>query len=153
MNSSNSATSIKASADSSLPQNPEETSLLKQWLAILSVAIGAFALVTSEFLPVGVLNEVAQDLGISVDVRSGVDTQAIKAKIADLRAQGHDVELLFSVSEKVFDPPPKVKSAVLKLVRNDRKQLSCNEKLFNPFVSQHVYSLLEKSEQPIDTRT
>ena len=36
-----------------------------------------------------------EDLGISVDVRSGVDTQAIKAKIADLRAQGHDVELLF----------------------------------------------------------
>ena len=56
MNSSNSATTIKAAADSTLPQNPEETSLLKQWLAILSVAIGAFALVTSEFLPVGVLS-------------------------------------------------------------------------------------------------
>ena len=66
MNSPNSATTINVSADSALPQNPEETSLLKQWLAILSVAIGAFALVTSEFLPVGVLNEVAQDLGISV---------------------------------------------------------------------------------------
>ncbi|TFF38597.1 MFS transporter, partial [Pseudomonas sp. RIT623] len=35
------------------------------WLAILSVAVGAFALVTSEFLPVGVLNDVAGDLGIS----------------------------------------------------------------------------------------
>lgn len=46
----------------------------------------------------------------------------------------YDVELLFSVSEKVFDPPPKVKSAVLKLVRNDRKQLSCNEKLFKTVV-------------------
>ena len=66
MNSPNSATTINVSADSALPQNPEKTSLIKQWLAILSVAIGAFALVTSEFLPVGVLNEVAQDLGISV---------------------------------------------------------------------------------------
>ena len=36
-----------------------------------------------------------ENLGISVDVRSGVDTQAIKTKIADLRVQGHDVELLF----------------------------------------------------------
>jgi len=36
------------------------------WYAILAVAIGAFALVTSEFLPVGVLNSVATDLHISV---------------------------------------------------------------------------------------
>lgn len=35
------------------------------WLALISVAIGAFALVTSEFLPVGVLNDVARDLHIS----------------------------------------------------------------------------------------
>ena len=34
------------------------------WYAILAVAIGAFALVTSEFLPVGVLNSVAADLNI-----------------------------------------------------------------------------------------
>jgi predicted MFS family arabinose efflux permease len=40
-------------------------SVKQQWLAILSVAVGAFALVTSEFLPVGVLNDVASDLGIS----------------------------------------------------------------------------------------
>jgi predicted MFS family arabinose efflux permease len=43
----------------------KDQSLLQQWLAILSVAIGAFALVTSEFLPVGVLNDVAKDLAIS----------------------------------------------------------------------------------------
>ena len=42
-----------------------QQSVTQQWLAILSVAIGAFALVTSEFLPVGVLNDVASDLGIS----------------------------------------------------------------------------------------
>ncbi|WP_111894946.1 MFS transporter [Acinetobacter sp. MB5] len=35
------------------------------WLAILTVAIAAFVLVTSEFLPVGVLNNVASDLQIS----------------------------------------------------------------------------------------
>ncbi len=39
---------------------------LKSWFALLSVAIGAFALVTSEFLPVGLLSSVAADLHVSV---------------------------------------------------------------------------------------
>ncbi|QXH33706.1 MFS transporter [Pseudomonas muyukensis] len=47
------------------PPEHSQQSLKQQWLAILSVAVGAFALVTSEFLPVGVLNDVAGDLGIS----------------------------------------------------------------------------------------
>lgn len=46
----------------------------------------------------------------------------------------YDVEYLFTVSEKVFDPPPKVKSAVIRLVRNDRKTLNCDEKLFKTVV-------------------
>lgn len=55
------------SASPASPGVPEhnQQSLIQQWLAILSVAIGAFALVTSEFLPVGVLNDVAADLGIT----------------------------------------------------------------------------------------
>jgi predicted MFS family arabinose efflux permease len=47
-----------------LPEHNQQ-SVKQQWLAILSVAVGAFALVTSEFLPVGVLNDVAADLSIS----------------------------------------------------------------------------------------
>ena len=46
----------------------------------------------------------------------------------------YDIEYLFTVSEKVFDPPPRVKSAVIKLVRNDRTQLNCDEKLFKTVV-------------------
>ena len=46
----------------------------------------------------------------------------------------YDVEYLFTVSKKVFDPPPKVKSAVLKMTRNDRKELGCDEKLFKTVV-------------------
>ena len=42
----------------------------------------------------------------------------------------YEVEYLFTVSENVFDPPPKVKSAVIRMVRNDRKSLGCDEKLF-----------------------
>lgn len=46
----------------------------------------------------------------------------------------YDIEYLFTVSEKVFDPPPRVKSAVIKLVRNDRQSLDCDEKLFKTVI-------------------
>ena len=39
-------------------------------------------------------------------------------------------EYLFTVDEDVFSPPPKVKSAVIRLVRNTTTQLDCDEALF-----------------------
>jgi 16S rRNA (adenine1518-N6/adenine1519-N6)-dimethyltransferase len=42
----------------------------------------------------------------------------------------YKIEYLFTVSEHVFSPPPKVKSAVIRLTRNDTKALGCDEKLF-----------------------
>jgi 16S rRNA (adenine1518-N6/adenine1519-N6)-dimethyltransferase len=39
-------------------------------------------------------------------------------------------EFLFTVNEHVFSPPPKVKSGVIRLVRNDVKNLKCDELLF-----------------------
>ena len=42
----------------------------------------------------------------------------------------YHVEYLFTVSETVFNPPPKVKSAVIRMTRNETKELGCNEKLF-----------------------
>ncbi|MGC9352959.1 MAG: 16S rRNA (adenine(1518)-N(6)/adenine(1519)-N(6))-dimethyltransferase RsmA [Mariniphaga sp.] len=42
----------------------------------------------------------------------------------------YDIEYLFTVSEQVFIPPPKVKSAVIRLRRNPVEKLPCNEKLF-----------------------
>ncbi len=42
----------------------------------------------------------------------------------------YNIEYLFTVNEKVFTPPPKVKSAVIKLTRNDRNKLNCDEQLF-----------------------
>ena len=41
-----------------------------------------------------------------------------------------DIEYLFTVSEGVFNPPPKVKSAVVRLKRNDVDELPCSEALF-----------------------
>jgi len=42
----------------------------------------------------------------------------------------YDVDYLFTVSEHVFNPPPKVKSAVIKLKRKDDFKLNCNEDMF-----------------------
>ena len=41
-----------------------------------------------------------------------------------------DTEYLFTVSPSVFNPPPKVKSAVIRITRNSRESLGCDEKLF-----------------------
>ncbi len=46
----------------------------------------------------------------------------------------YDIEYLFTVHEYVFDPPPKVKSAVIRLTRNQRVCLDCDEKLFKTVV-------------------
>lgn len=42
----------------------------------------------------------------------------------------YTTEYLFTVSEHVFSPPPKVKSGVIRLIRNDVKNLDCDEILF-----------------------
>lgn len=46
----------------------------------------------------------------------------------------YDIEYLFTVDEHVFDPPPKVKSAVIRLTRNNRESLGCDECLFRTVV-------------------
>lgn len=46
----------------------------------------------------------------------------------------YDIEYLFTVNENVFNPPPKVKSAVVRLTRNRRQNLDCNERLFKQVV-------------------
>ena len=44
------------------------------------------------------------------------------------------VEYLFTVHEHVFNPPPKVKSAVIRMTRNDTQELGCDERLFKQIV-------------------
>ena len=46
----------------------------------------------------------------------------------------YDVEYLFTVDENVFNPPPKVKSAVIRMTRNDVTDIGCNEQLFKRVV-------------------
>jgi 16S rRNA (adenine1518-N6/adenine1519-N6)-dimethyltransferase len=70
----------------------------------------------------------------------------LQKEVADRIASGHgnktygilsvllqtfyDVEYLFKVSPEVFIPPPKVMSAVIRLQRNTRETLECDEKLY-----------------------
>ena len=42
----------------------------------------------------------------------------------------YDIEYLFTVPEHVFQPAPKVKSGVIRCVRNARQHLDCNEEFF-----------------------
>ena len=46
----------------------------------------------------------------------------------------YDIEYCFTVNEDVFIPPPKVKSGVIKLLRNNRKELSVDENKFKQIV-------------------
>ncbi len=46
----------------------------------------------------------------------------------------YDVEYLFTVDEHVFNPPPKVKSAVIRMTRNSVEKLGCDEALFKRVV-------------------
>ncbi len=46
----------------------------------------------------------------------------------------YDIEYLFSVGSGAFCPPPKVQSAVIRLRRNSRSELGCDERLFRQVV-------------------
>ncbi|GHU64694.1 ribosomal RNA small subunit methyltransferase A [Bacteroidia bacterium] len=46
----------------------------------------------------------------------------------------YDIEYLFTVEPDVFDPPPKVRSAVIRMTRNQRTQLECDESRFKTIV-------------------
>ena len=73
----------------------------------------------------------------------------------------YKVEYLFTVHEHVFNPPPKVKSAVIRMTRNETTDLGCNEKLFKLIVKttfnqrrktlrNSISSILDKSH-PLST--
>ena len=54
---------------SAIPASPDGASTsARQWLSVVAVAVSAFAFVTAEFLPVGLLPQIARDLGVSTGV-------------------------------------------------------------------------------------
>lgn len=69
----------------------------------------------------------------------------------------YDIEYLFTVHEHVFNPPPKVKSAVIRLTRNNVTSLECDEKLFVQVVKagfnqrrKTLRNALRSADLPID---
>lgn len=71
--------------------------------------------------------EVAERLAASPGTKS-------RGILSVLLQAWYDVTYLFTVSEGVFNPPPKVKSGVIKMTRNERESLPCSEKLFKKVV-------------------
>ena len=70
----------------------------------------------------------------------------------------YDSEYLFTVNENVFNPPPKVKSAVIRLQRNDVTSLDCDENLFVQVVKsgfnqrrKTLRNALRQLDKPLDT--
>ena len=74
-----------------------------------------------------VVGMVQKEVAERINAKPGNKTYGI---LSVLLQAFYNIEYLFTVSEHVFVPPPKVKSAVIKLVRNQINELPCNESLF-----------------------
>lgn len=74
---------------------------------------------------------IQKEVAERISAGSGSKTYGILSVL--IQAWYH-VEYLFTVQEHVFNPPPKVKSAVIRMTRNDTRELGCDEKLFKQIV-------------------
>jgi len=70
---------------------------------------------------------VQKEVGERISANSGNKTYGI---LSVLLSAYYTIEYLFTVESEVFHPPPKVRSAVLRLTRNNTAKLACNEDLF-----------------------
>ncbi|HNQ38203.1 MAG: 16S rRNA (adenine(1518)-N(6)/adenine(1519)-N(6))-dimethyltransferase RsmA [Prolixibacteraceae bacterium] len=75
----------------------------------------------------GVVGMVQKEVAERISAPPGSKTYGI---LSVLLQAWYRIEYLFTVGEQVFAPPPKVKSAVIRLRRNDREALDCDESLF-----------------------
>jgi 16S rRNA (adenine1518-N6/adenine1519-N6)-dimethyltransferase len=80
-----------------------------------------------------VVGMIQKEVGERIAAKEGNKTYGI---LSVLIQAFYDVEYLFSVPPNVFNPPPKVTSAVLRLKRNETETLDCDEKLFFRVVKQ-----------------
>jgi len=78
-----------------------------------------------------IVNEVVGMFQKEVAVRISSDCGNKNYGILSVLLQAfYNIEYLFTVNEQVFTPHPKVKSAVIRMVRNNVKSLECDEKIF-----------------------
>ena len=74
---------------------------------------------------------IQREVALRMEAKPGTKAYGI---LSVLIQAWYDVEYLFTVDEYVFDPPPKVKSAVIRMTRNKVQDLGCDEKLFRRVV-------------------
>lgn len=74
---------------------------------------------------------IQREVALRMAVQPGNKTYGI---LSVLIQAWYDVEYLFTVDENVFNPPPKVKSAVIRMTRNAVTDLGCDERLFKRLV-------------------
>lgn len=84
-------------------------------------------------LVVEVVGMVQKEMAERMAAKEGSKTYGI---LSVLMQAWYDIDYLFTVHENVFNPPPKVKSAVIKMRRNVVTDLGCDEKLFVNIVKQ-----------------
>ena len=82
---------------------------------------------------VEVVGMVQKEMAERMAAKEGSKTYGI---LSVLMQAWYDIDYLFTVHENVFNPPPKVKSAVIKMRRNATSDLGCDEKLFVNIVKQ-----------------
>ena len=80
-----------------------------------------------------VVGMVQKEVAERIAAKPGSKTYGI---LSVLLQAWYDIEYLFTVHEHVFSPPPKVKSAVIRLTRNEVNSLECDEKLLFTIVKQ-----------------
>jgi len=74
-----------------------------------------------------VVGMVQKEVGERISAGSGSKSYGI---LSVLLSAYYDIEYLFTVEPEVFHPPPKVRSAVIRLTRNGTKHLACDERFF-----------------------
>lgn len=139
----------------------ESVAYLKEWYPELDLVEGDFLKINlDELIPEGLFNVIGNypynissqiffkvlDYKDRIPLCSGMIQKEVAERIASKpgkKAYGilsvllqayYDIEYLFTVDEHVFNPPPKVKSAVIRMTRNKRMQVDCDEKLFKTVV-------------------
>jgi len=139
----------------------ESVAYLREWYPELDLVEGDFLkLDLDKMIPEGEFNVIGNypynissqiffkvlDYKDRIPVCSGMIQKEVAERIASKpgkKAYGilsvllqayYDIEYLFTVDEHVFNPPPKVKSAVIRMTRNKRRRLDCDETLFKTVV-------------------
>ena len=96
---------------------------------------------------------IQKEMAERIAARPGTKSYGI---LSVLLQRWYDVEYLFTVEPGVFNPPPKVRSAVVRMTRNDIHECGCNEVLLKKVVKavfQQRRKMLRVSLKPFFAQT